>query len=126
MYATATVNHGPLLNSYRRADDIVATDGDNVSVRLRELYLSLTPQEAQELGLALIRGAAQTEAAKAASEAPVPAQSFLTQDEDLTEDPRCRKCGHRLSWHSEDDGQCPDDDSPRPDSVAGIVIEDRP
>lgn len=36
----------------------------------------------------------------------------------------CKHCGHPESWHSEDDGQCPDDDGPRPDSVAGIVADD--
>jgi hypothetical protein len=30
----------------------------------------------------------------------------------------CKRCGTRSDWHSEFDGQCPDDDSPRIDSAA--------
>lgn len=37
----------------------------------------------------------------------------------------CRNCGNPDSWHDEDDGACPDDDGPHPNSEAAYEQEER-
>jgi hypothetical protein len=41
-------------------------------------------------------------------------------------DPLCRHCKTPDSWHSEVDGQCPDDDGPHYDSVAAYDARETP